>query len=131
MGFHKVYGGKEEYAPGKKWCYAGWPSEKAANHYGIKYELLEKFIVGGISVPQEEMNDRLGSRACGARGTDGGGRRGASYRVTAGPLARAGPEMPCGGAGTLSASYGPSRARRWAGTPSETSTTAIGPGGLP
>ncbi|MFX1287275.1 MAG: aminopeptidase [Promethearchaeota archaeon] len=59
-----LYGGKEEYAPGKKWCYAAWPSKKAANYYGIEYELLEKFIIGGISVPQEKMNDiteKLGS----------------------------------------------------------------------
>ena len=52
-----LYGMKEEYAPGKKWCYAGWPSKKAAKHYGVEYELLEKFIVGGISVPQETMNE--------------------------------------------------------------------------
>ena len=52
-----LYGGKKEYAPGKKWCYAGWPSIKAANYYNIEYELLEKFIVGGTSIPQEQMND--------------------------------------------------------------------------
>jgi aminopeptidase len=52
-----LYGGKEEYAPGKKWCYAGWPSKKAANYYNVKYELLEKFIVGGTSVPQEKMTE--------------------------------------------------------------------------
>ena len=52
-----LYGRKEEYAPGKKWCYAGWPSKKAAKYYNIEYELLENFIVGGISVPQEKMNE--------------------------------------------------------------------------
>ena len=52
-----LYGGKEEYAPGKKWCYAGWPSRKAAKYYNIEYELLEKFIVGGMSVPQNKMNE--------------------------------------------------------------------------
>ena len=52
-----LYGGKKEFAPGKKWCYAGWPSIKAANYYNIEYELLEKFIVGGTSVPQKKMND--------------------------------------------------------------------------
>jgi aminopeptidase len=52
-----LYGGKEKYAPGKKWCYAGWPSKKAANYYNVEYELLEKFIVGGTSVPQEKMNE--------------------------------------------------------------------------
>lgn len=52
-----LYGGKKEFAPGKKWCYAGWPSRKAANYYNIEYELLEKFIVGGMSVPQTKMNE--------------------------------------------------------------------------
>jgi aminopeptidase len=51
-----LYGRKEEFAPGKKWCYAGWPSKKAADYYNIQYELLEKFIVGGMSVPQKLMN---------------------------------------------------------------------------
>jgi aminopeptidase len=52
-----LYGGKKEFAPGKKWCYAGWPSRKAAKYYNIEYELLEKFIVGGMSVPQTKMNE--------------------------------------------------------------------------
>ena len=52
-----LYGGKEEYMPGKKWCYAGWPSRKAANYYNIEYDLLENFIVGGISVPQNKMDE--------------------------------------------------------------------------
>ena len=52
-----LYGRKEEYAPGKKWCYAGWPSRKAAKYYDIEYELLEKFIVGGMSVPQNKMDE--------------------------------------------------------------------------
>ncbi len=52
-----LYGAKEEYAPGKKWCYAGWPSRKAAKYYNIEYDLLEKFIVGGISVPQNKMDE--------------------------------------------------------------------------
>jgi aminopeptidase len=51
-----LYGFKEEYAPGKKWCYAAWPSKKAAAYYNIDYELYEKFIVGGMSIPSERMN---------------------------------------------------------------------------
>ncbi|MHA1195588.1 MAG: aminopeptidase [Promethearchaeota archaeon] len=50
-----LYGAKEEFAPGKKWIYAGWPSEKAARFYGIEYDLLEKFIIEGMAVPLEEM----------------------------------------------------------------------------
>jgi leucyl aminopeptidase (aminopeptidase T) len=52
-----IYGAKREFAPGKKWCYAGWPSEKAADYYKIPYNLLEQFIVGGMSVPQKEMEN--------------------------------------------------------------------------
>jgi len=51
-----LYGAKKEWAPGKKWCYAGWPSQKAAAFYNISYDLLEKFIVGGISVPQKDLH---------------------------------------------------------------------------
>jgi aminopeptidase len=52
-----IYGAKKEFAPGKKWCYAGWPSEKAANYYKIPYSLLEQFIVGGMSIPQKRMEN--------------------------------------------------------------------------
>ena len=50
-----VYGMKEEYAPGKKWCYAAWPSKKAAEFYNIDYNLFEKFIVDGMSIPSEQL----------------------------------------------------------------------------
>jgi len=50
-----LYGFKEEYAPGKKWCYAAWPSKKAADFYNIDYDLFEKFIVDGMSIPSEEL----------------------------------------------------------------------------
>lgn len=52
-----LYGFKEEYAPGKKWCYAAWPSKKAANFYNIEYDLFEKFIVDGMSIPSEELTN--------------------------------------------------------------------------
>jgi aminopeptidase len=51
-----LYGLKEEYAPGKKWCYAAWPSKKAAEYYNIEYELYERFIVEGMSIPSEKMH---------------------------------------------------------------------------
>jgi aminopeptidase len=35
---------------GKKWLYAGWPTQAAARSYGIPYAELEKIIIGGISV---------------------------------------------------------------------------------
>ncbi len=50
-----LYALKEEYEPGKKWCYAAWPSKKAADFYNVEYDLYEKFIVDGMSIPLEEM----------------------------------------------------------------------------
>ena len=50
-----LYGFKEEYAPGKKWCYAAWPSKKAAKFFNIDYNLFEKFIVDGMLIPTEEF----------------------------------------------------------------------------
>jgi aminopeptidase len=50
-----LYGFKEEYAPGKKWCYAAWPSKKAAKFFNIEYNLFEKFIVDGMSIPAEKF----------------------------------------------------------------------------
>jgi aminopeptidase len=50
-----IYGFKEEYAPGKKWCYAAWPSKKAAEYYNIDYKLFERFIVEGMSIPTEKI----------------------------------------------------------------------------
>ncbi|MFW9783145.1 MAG: aminopeptidase [Candidatus Heimdallarchaeota archaeon] len=52
-----LYGLKKEYAPGKKWCYAAWPSKEAAKFFNIDYKLYEKFIVGGMSIPQEKMSE--------------------------------------------------------------------------
>ena len=40
---------------GKKWLYAGWPTEAAAKRYGVPYKDLEKFIIGGISVPPKTL----------------------------------------------------------------------------
>ncbi len=50
-----LYGGKKEYEPGKKWLYAGWPSQKAADFYNISYQMLERFILDGMSVPTEDL----------------------------------------------------------------------------
>ncbi|MHA1912991.1 MAG: aminopeptidase [Promethearchaeota archaeon] len=52
-----IYGFKEEFAPGKKWCYAAWPSKKAAEFYGIDYNLFERLIVEGMSIPLEEITE--------------------------------------------------------------------------
>ncbi|KKM26754.1 hypothetical protein LCGC14_1581560 [marine sediment metagenome] len=50
-----IYGFKEKYAPGKKWCYAAWPSKKAAKFYNIEYDVFERFIVDGMSIPSEKI----------------------------------------------------------------------------
>ncbi|MFX1409081.1 MAG: aminopeptidase [Promethearchaeota archaeon] len=52
-----LYGFKKEYAPGKKWCYAAWPSKKAADFYNIDYELYEHFIVDGMSISSEKLQN--------------------------------------------------------------------------
>ena len=52
-----LYGFKEEYAPGKKWCYAAWPSKKAADFYNVDYDLFEKFIIDGMSIPSEKLSE--------------------------------------------------------------------------
>ncbi len=52
-----LYGLKEEFAPGKKWCYAAWPSKKAADFYKVEYNLFEKFIVDGMSIPSEKLSN--------------------------------------------------------------------------
>jgi aminopeptidase len=52
-----MYGLKKEYAPGKKWCYAAWPSKKAAEFYKVDYSLFERFIVDGMSIPSEDLSD--------------------------------------------------------------------------
>lgn len=46
---------------GKRWLYAGWPTEAAARNYGIPYPLLEEMVIGGISVPSSLLM-RTGKR---------------------------------------------------------------------
>ncbi|MBU1157755.1 MAG: aminopeptidase [Candidatus Thermoplasmatota archaeon] len=40
---------------GKKWLYAGWPTEASAKSFGIPYKELENIIIGGIGVPGQEL----------------------------------------------------------------------------
>lgn len=40
---------------GKKWLYAGWPTEAAAKRYGLSFAEYEKIVIGGISVPPKEL----------------------------------------------------------------------------
>jgi len=59
-----LYGFKEEFAPGKKWCYAAWPSKKAADFYKVDYNLFEKFIVDGMSIPSEKLTNITKNLKC-------------------------------------------------------------------
>ncbi len=40
---------------GKKWLYAGWPTEKAAKSFGVSYSELEKIVIGGLSVSPKAL----------------------------------------------------------------------------
>lgn len=46
---------------GKRWLYAGWPTEAAARSFGIPYPVLEDIVVGGLSVPSRTLM-RTGAR---------------------------------------------------------------------
>jgi aminopeptidase len=48
----------EKRGKGKKWCYAGWPTRKAARYFGVDYELYEKFIIGGMTFPISSLMKR-------------------------------------------------------------------------
>ncbi|MFQ5979690.1 MAG: aminopeptidase [Candidatus Heimdallarchaeota archaeon] len=43
---------------GKKWLYAGWPTKQAAQMYGIEFEDLERFTIGGMMVPVSELKEK-------------------------------------------------------------------------
>jgi len=51
-----VYG--EDGGGGRKWCYAGWPTEKGARFFGVDYELYERFIIDGMTVPKASLRKR-------------------------------------------------------------------------
>jgi len=50
---------------GKKWVYAGWPTEAAARAYGVSFADLRRLVIGGMSVSPRrlmEIGARLESR---------------------------------------------------------------------
>jgi len=51
----ELYG--EETGKGKKWTYAGWPTQEAAKFYGIGYDDLEHLIVEGMTVPASTLKE--------------------------------------------------------------------------
>lgn len=60
----------EDGGDGKKWCYAGWPTKKAADFYSIDYPLYEKFIIEGMTVPQDDLRSRCEAIATSLEGAD-------------------------------------------------------------
>jgi len=46
-----------EEGPGKKWTYAGWPTPEAAEFYGVEYKVLERLIIGGMTVSTSILKD--------------------------------------------------------------------------
>jgi len=49
----ELYG--EETGRGKKWTYAGWPTQEAAKFYSLDYNDLERLIIEGIMVPASTL----------------------------------------------------------------------------
>ncbi len=69
---------------GKKWLYAGWPTRKAAKHLGIAYSEFRNIVVGGISVPPEQLmktGRRLGRKFRGASWVHVWDDKGTDFRV--------------------------------------------------
>lgn len=64
----ELYG--EESGRGKKWTYAGWPTEDAAQFYGIAYKDLERLIIDGIMVPASTLKKRTARLAKQLKGRD-------------------------------------------------------------
>jgi len=40
---------------GKRWTYAGWPTPEAAEFYEVEYEVLERLIIEGMTVPTSTL----------------------------------------------------------------------------
>ncbi len=64
----ELYG--EETGRGKKWTYAGWPTQEAARFYGISYDDLERLIIEGMMVPASTLKKNTSKLAKHLRGKD-------------------------------------------------------------
>lgn len=62
-----VYGNGEK---GKKWVYAGWPTEEAAKFFSIDPETLKELIIGGMMVPPKELMRRCNAISEGLKNAD-------------------------------------------------------------
>jgi len=57
----ELYG--EETGKGKKWTYAGWPTQDAAKFYGVDYNDLERLIIEGMMVPASTLKAKTSKLA--------------------------------------------------------------------
>jgi len=64
----ELYG--EETGGGKKWTYAGWPTQEAARFYGIEYNDLERLIIEGMMVPASILKENTSKLATHLKGKD-------------------------------------------------------------
>lgn len=64
----ELYG--EETGGGKKWTYAGWPTQEAAKFYGIDYNDLERLIIEGMMVPASTLKENTSKLAKHLKGKD-------------------------------------------------------------
>ncbi len=64
----ELYG--EESGRGKKWTYAGWPTQEAAKFYGIDYNDLERLIIEGMMVPASTLKENTSKLAERLKGKD-------------------------------------------------------------
>ncbi len=64
----ELYG--EETGKGKKWTYAGWPTQDAAKFYGVDYNDLERLVIKGMMVPASTLKERISKLAKHLKGRD-------------------------------------------------------------
>jgi len=64
----ELYG--EEIGGGKKWTYAGWPTQEAAKFYGIDYNDLERLIIEGMMVSASTLKENTSKLAKHLKGKD-------------------------------------------------------------
>ena len=62
-----VFGNGEK---GKKWCYAGFPTEEAAKFFNINPEILKELIIGGMMITPKELMKRCNAISEGLKNAD-------------------------------------------------------------
>lgn len=62
-----VFGNGEK---GKKWCYAGYPTEEAAKFYNVNPATLKELIIGGMMVTPKDLMKRCNAISEGLKNVD-------------------------------------------------------------